>query len=348
MEKGIYSAIDANINRALEGLRVCEDLFRFIKRNGKISERLKEIRHSIIEESKIFPGELLLHERDVENDEIKFTDLESETKRGSLYDLLRKNLHRAMEALRSIEEFYKLIHPGEKKNPFQGIRFSLYSLEKEICLPLLRFEKEKFFENSLYAILDSSFVEDNKYIETASRLITGGASIIQLRMKDSDLKEILSRAREVSSFCKEKNVLFIVNDYPEIAVLSDADGVHLGQDDLPVHEARKILPPDMLIGVSTRSVSQATEADRDMPDYIAIGPVFDTKSKNGDLLEGIGINVVKEVIRKTDVPLVAIGGLNKENIPQLREIGCSCFAVLSFLYKDDKIEENCIGIRDSI
>ncbi|MCP4724656.1 MAG: thiamine phosphate synthase [bacterium] len=348
MEEGVYSAIDANINRALEGLRVCEDIFRFVKREGIFSAKIKEIRHKIVEEVKIFPAEILLHKRDVERDPIKFDDLDGEQKRDSLFELAKRNLHRATEAMRSIEEFFKLLHPDMNRNPFQEIRFSLYSIEKEMNLPLLRIDKVAKFKDSLYAILDSSFVQKEKYPETALRLIDGGASIIQLRMKDASMRKILDAARDVSAICRERDIIFIINDYPEIASLCGADGVHLGQDDLPPRDVRRVIPAEMLIGVSTHTMEQAMQAYEESPDYIAIGPVHDTKSKYGKMMEGIGEDIVRDLCKKIDVPVVSIGGLDHKRIGSLRESGCSCFAVVSYLYRQDKIEDNCRRIIESI
>jgi len=351
MEARIYSAIDANINRSLEGIRVCEDVFRFIIRNSGISVRLKETRHAIAEALKTFSSKDLLHGRDVENDAQKYIDLYSEKTRASLHDLAKSNLHRAMEAMRSIEEFYKLLHPDAGENPFQQIRFSLYSLEKEIIPVLLRENKRKIFLSSLYAILDSSFVKNEEYLKTAQSFIKGGASIIQLRMKNLQMRKVLETAKTVSNLCKDKSVLFIVNDYPEIAYLSGADGVYLGQYDIPVTEARRILPPDMLIGISVNSKEEAMRALQDEPDYIAVGPVYSTKSKNNDLQEGIGEEVLEEVINSTDIPVVAIGGLDPQKISRLKYLGCKCFAVITYLYKGNNrknnIEENCRAILDS-
>jgi thiamine-phosphate pyrophosphorylase len=352
MEARIYSAIDASVNRSLEGIRVCEDIFRFIIRNVGLSVKLKQIRHEIVEALKSFSYNELLHGRDVENDSQKFIDVKSEKSRASIHNLVKSNLHRAMEAMRSIEEFFKLLHPDMDENPFQKIRFSLYTLEKDMIQILLREDKRKRFNSSLYAILDSSFVQNDEYLKTALKLIDGGASIIQLRMKNFPMGKILETAGNISSVCKEKGVLFIVNDYPEIAYLSGADGVHLGQDDLPVPDVRRILPPDMIIGISTHSMEQALLAVKDEPDYIAIGPIYKTKTKNNKLLEGIGEDIFKEVLRSTDIPLVAIGGLNPERAGRLKKLGCNCSAVVSYLYqennKENNIEANCRVIINSI
>ncbi len=348
MERRIYSAIDANINRSLEGVRVCEDIFRFVVRDSGISVMLKEARHSIAEALKTFSPSELLHGRDVENDSQKFIDVKSEKSRKSLHDLAKSNLHRAMEAMRSIEEFYKLLRPDAGDNPFQNIRFSLYSIEKEMIPLLLRKDKLKKFVSSLYAILDSSFVNNDEYNGTAQRLINGGASIIQLRMKNLPMRKVLETAKTVSDLCMEKDVLFIVNDHPDIAYLSGADGVHLGHDDLPVPEARRFLPPDMLIGFSARSGEKARLALESDPDYISAGPVFETKSKDNEPNEGISYDILKEVISGTDIPVVAIGGLDPDRISRLRETGCKCYAVLSYLYEENNIEGNCRAVLKSL
>lgn len=348
MNNEIYTAIDANINRAMEGIRVCEDVFRFIARNSRISLSLKEIRHNIMAVVKALNNGMLLQRRDVDRDSQKYIDLESEKARESLTDIVKSNIHRTMEAMRSLEEFFKLLNKDSNENPFQKIRFSVYSLEKEMIFFLLRRDKQKRFKSSLYTILDSSFVEDKAYSETAERLIKGGASVIQLRMKDHAMREIMDAAKKVSSVCMDNDVLFIVNDYPEIAILSGADGVHLGQNDLSVQEVRSLLPVNMLIGISTNSQEQARLAAEDEPDYIAVGPVFDTKTKYGELMRGIGVDIVKKVVEATDLPVVSIGGITPEGVDLLKETGCSSYAVVSYLYKDGNIELNCKKIIDHI
>ncbi|MBN2403936.1 MAG: thiamine phosphate synthase [Spirochaetes bacterium] len=341
MDAGIYSAIDANINRALEGMRVCEDILRFVIRNAALSAKLKETRHEFAEAVKRYSQIDLLYGRDVESDSQKFYDAKSEKNRDSLIDLAKSNSHRAMESMRTIEEFYKFLHPGIDENPFQKIRFMLYALEKEMISILLRQDKHRRFNKSLYAILDSSYVRNDEYAKMAERLIKGGASVIQLRMKNYSTGKVLERAKEVSHVCRENDVLFIVNDYPDITILSGADGVHLGQEDLPVMEARRILPPDKIIGVSTHSMEQAMSALQYEPDYIALGPIFETGTKNNILLDGIGEDVLKELIKITEIPIVAIGGLCPEKMAGFKDLGCSCGALVSYLYKENKIEKNC-------
>ncbi|MCP4137052.1 MAG: thiamine phosphate synthase [bacterium] len=340
MKNTIYTALDANLNRAMEGIRVCEDILRFAL-HSSFSVEFKELRHSLRESSKVFPRELLIRGRDVEKDEQKFVDLESEKNRTSLQDLFGANLHRAVQAVRSLEELSKLEESGGFSGQFQKIRFTLYTLEKKVLESIYSENTINKMDHALYAILDSAFVRNNDYSGTALRLINGGASIIQLRMKSGNTGSILSLAKELAALCRERDVLFIVNDHPDIAVLSGAHGLHLGQDEIPVSEARKLLPNNMIIGISTHSPEQAEKALEQSPDYIAIGPIFGTTSKTADHIPGIGSDVILQIKEKINMPIVAIGGITPDNVPEIIRAGCFCPAIISALYKDDAIEENC-------
>ncbi len=153
---------------------------------------------------------------------------------------------------------------------------------------------------------------------------------------------MLRNAQEISVLCRSRGTVFIVNDRPDIALLSGAHGVHLGQDDIPVREARRMLPPDMIIGISTHSEEQALKAMADSPDYLAIGPVYDTVSKNGALLKGIGVDIAARVASAATVPVVAIGGIVPDRVAELVAAGVRCPAVMSALFRGDT-RERCAG-----
>lgn len=338
-DMNIYSAIDACLNRGLEGLRVVEDVMRFSLRRHDAAARLKELRHRLREASAAFPREFLLHARDVAGDAQKFADLPAELRRDRLADVVGANLRRAMEAARSLEELGKLqAVPG---NPFQSIRFELYELEKELVPLVARATGKERFHNALYCILDRAFVGEGDYVATAARMIDGGAAVLQLRMKGAGSGRVLAVAREVAGVCRERGVLFFVNDHPDIALLARADGVHLGQEDIGVAEARSFLPGHMLIGVSTHTVEQAVKAQADDPDYIAIGPFRETRSKHGQPIPGIGAAAVASVRAVVTAPLVAIGGITPADLPALRELGVDSVAVISWLFRNGALEENC-------
>jgi len=345
VDRQLYSVIDACLNRAAEGLRVCEDLLRFHRRNTELSSKLKELRHRIFHAAAGFPYRELLNGRDVRGDGQKFLSAPSQGGRATADDAIRANLHRAMEAVRTLEETAKIIPaagPGVRNaaESFQEIRFSLYEIEKEAVAAAAGDNNRSFFMNSLYAILDSAFVK-GPCEDAALKLIRGGARIIQLRMKGEPSGSLYRTARAVSAVCRDHQTLFIVNDHPDIACLTDAGGVHLGQDDLPVEEVRRLLPETMVVGLSTHSPEQARAAILSMPDYIAVGPLFGTASKMGEPLAAIGLDTVRTVRSESGIPIVGIGGITAENAGECIGAGCSSLAVISYLFREGRIEENC-------
>lgn len=344
MNREIYSALDANINRGIEGIRVCEDIFRFSVKN-LISAEFKTLRHKITELVTLIPSGTLLSARDVQHDEQKFINTDSEMKRGSMDDIFRSNIRRAIEAARVIEEFSKSVNPAIAAG-FQEIRFSLYDLEKRGWLIL---EKTTFIEKfnfSLYAIIDSGFVPFDQMEKASEILSYSGADIIQLRMKNTSDKDYLAMAIKISKICRDNNTMFIVNDRVDIALLSNAHGVHLGQDDIPLSMADLLLDGKLISGISTCSVDEAAAAED--ADYIAVGPVFGTSSKDGSLLDGIGIETVREICRNTKRPVAAIGGIDELNVELLIDAGVSSFSVISALFKDGKISDNTKRLKDKI
>lgn len=182
----------------------------------------------------------------------------------------------------------------------------------------------------IYPITDTR-ITNLPHAEQVEKLIEGGAELIQLREKYASSEDFFYQAKEATEFAKKHNVKIIINDRVDIALALKTDGVHLGQDDLPPVEARKILGKDAIIGFSTHTVSQAVEAVKLPIDYVAIGPVFSTKTKeNPD--EVIGLDGVKKVSEAIgNFPLVAIGGITFDNFREVLEQGASSVAVISDL-----------------
>jgi thiamine-phosphate pyrophosphorylase len=169
-------------------------------------------------------------------------------------------------------------------------------------------------------------ITSKDHIKIAREACESGARIIQYRDKTSTKAEMLNIADKIREITKEYNALFIVNDFIDIAHKSGADGVHLGQDDFPLLRARKITPDNFIIGISTHSLEQAIDAEKEGADYIGIGPVFDTPTK--EKYNSIGLSTVKEVIRNVSIPVVAIGGISLENIGALVEMGVENVAMI--------------------
>ena len=162
-------------------------------------------------------------------------------------------------------------------------------------------------------------ITSKNHLKIAREACRAGARVVQYRDKNSTRKEILETAGKIREITKDFDSIFIVNDYIDIALICGADGVHLGQDDIPIERAREITPDGFIIGVSTHSLKQAIEAEKAGADYIGIGPVFSTPTK--EKYEPIGLSCVREVLQSVSIPVVAIGGIDIDSIEELVEIG---------------------------
>ncbi len=180
----------------------------------------------------------------------------------------------------------------------------------------------------IYPIIDSSLVTLDNIGKTAEAIIDGGAKILQLRAKSLSSKEFLETARIIRKITKDKGTVFIVNDRVDIALLTDADGVHLGQGDLPVKEARRLLGNNKIIGYSTHNLREALEAVRLPVDYISFGPIFPTKTKE-DVQTPKGLKLLSEVRKAVEIPIVAIGGITETNMVHVLKEGVEGVAMIS-------------------
>lgn len=319
----IYRVIDANLNRASEGLRVLEDAIRFFMNNQALTEESKNLRHLLAKISADLLGrEQLIMARDSLQD--VGSNLQEE-KREKVDALIEANFKRVEEALRSLEEYGKLIFPfwGEK---FRSLRFQVYNLEKKTRLSF-----KKKLNLTLYAITPCSLSEEELLFRTA-QVVKGGATVIQLREKLLPTRDFLSRAVKLKKIIPP-SVAFIINDRIDIALACDAHGVHLGQDDIPLTYARKILGEDKVIGVSTHTLADAKVAQAEGADYVAIGPVFPTSTKT-DAFEPVGCELVSQVKNEVTIPVVAIGGISRENVQTVLATGVDGVAVVSVIFSE--------------
>ncbi|MDH3975191.1 MAG: thiamine phosphate synthase [Deltaproteobacteria bacterium] len=177
----------------------------------------------------------------------------------------------------------------------------------------------------LYAIVDDSSANP---LDLARRILEGGCRLLQLRAKALPARDFVLVAREMASLCNHYHAIFLVNDRVDVALLSGAHGVHLGQDDFPLGEARKLLGKEKLIGISTNNVEEALDACRDGADYIGFGPLFPTKTKK-DARREKGLHALEAVRKKVSIPLIAIGGINEKKIPSLLKAGADGVAIIS-------------------
>jgi len=191
----------------------------------------------------------------------------------------------------------------------------------------------------LYVITGEEFHPGRPLLDVMTEALEGGADIIQMRDKKSSKKVILEKAKMLRELTRKYDVPFIVNDHIDVALAVDADGVHLGQDDLPLVEARKIVG-DKIIGISTHSIEQAREAEKNGADYIGVGPIFPTKTKE-DVVPPVTTSYLKEVVREISIPFVPIGGIKLHNIDEVLDAGGTCVCVISAVVGSEDVKGTC-------
>lgn len=313
--------LDASANRAREALRVLEDYSRFFLSDAFLSRELKTLRHELATALDGLNPALLWNARETQQDVGTSISTERELERSSLAEVATANAKRLQEALRSLEEFGKLID-GPFAVAVESLRYRSYTVEKAL-LEAAR-AREQLVGVQLCVLVTDALCRAS-LPGTVAEALAGGAQMIQLREKQLDDRTLLRLAQEIRRLTRKANALFIVNDRADIARSSEADGVHLGQDDLPVYAARRILGPDALIGVSTHNLEQVRQAVRDGASYIGVGPTFPSSTK--EFAELPGLEFVQQAVQETSLPAFAIGGINVENLQEVIATGVRRVAV---------------------
>jgi thiamine-phosphate pyrophosphorylase len=199
---------------------------------------------------------------------------------------------------------------------------------------------------SLYAITDEKLLEGKRIDLAIKEAIEGGATIIQYRAKNKDAREMYKEATIIKKVCDKYGVPFIVNDRVDLALAVNSDGVHVGQEDLHPEVVRRLIGFDKILGYSTKNIEQVIEANSFPVDYIGFGSIFPTKTKSDVVLNSI--ETLKKVLEISTQPVVAIGGININNIDQVLDTGCRNIAVVSAIFGDDKIKENAKRLKEKI
>lgn len=189
----------------------------------------------------------------------------------------------------------------------------------------------------LYVITDKKASKNRGHLEVIKSAIDGGADVVQLRDKDAGVRELVQVGNEIRLLTHRRHVDFIVNDRVDIALATDADGVHLGQDDLPLSLARKLIGKEKIIGISTHSLDEAIQAETDGADYIAVGPIFSTPTKPD--YKPVGLELIRQVRMRIKIPFVAIGGIDENNIRDVVKAGATRVAVVRAVVGSDNITQ---------
>ena len=334
--------LDANFNRASEGLRVVEEHCRLALGDRHLTERCKRLRHDLAVALAGLPTEHLHAARQTQADVGTTVTTPSEQRRQSLEEIVVANWRRVEQALRAIEEYAKLVAP-DVAQLVERLRYESYTISKA-CTTTAD-SQARLAGARLYVLMGGGSSEC-AFAERAQELIAAGVEVLQLRDKRLDDRTLLARARLLRRIIDEHanpvrqeprpptthdsrltthRPLLVLNDRPDLAVLARADGVHLGQEEMTIHDARQIVGPEMLIGVSTHSIEQARQAVQGGASYLGCGPVFPSGTKQFDQFPGLPF--LRQVAAEIALPAFAIGGITLENLPQVLKAGFTRVAV---------------------
>lgn len=313
--------VDANLDRAREGLRVLEDWFRFACEDRDRAALCKDMRQRLAH----WHGDRFRLARDTPNDPGTQISHPAEVKRTDVGHLLQANCSRVQEALRVVEEYAKLVSPAMAADCEQ-MRYQTYALENAILNAQLR---QRLDRATLYLI--TSPVPN--WLNAIEAALQGGVRLVQYRRKSADYSVMRQEALALKQVCDRYGALTIVNDRVDLALDIGADGVHLGQTDMPVESARQLLGPYRLIGQSTTNEQELDRALASSADYVGVGPVYATPTKAGKA--AAGLDYVRLAASRATIPWYAIGGIDLTTLPAVVQAGAMRVSVVRSLMEAD-------------
>ncbi|MDX1945768.1 MAG: thiamine phosphate synthase [Pirellulaceae bacterium] len=343
-----YRILDANFNRATEGLRVVEEYCRFALDDRHLTEVCKSLRHDLVAAMRALPATQLHAARETQVDVGKEITTSSEAQRGALAQVATASCKRVEQALRALEEYAKLVSAG-LASQLEQLRYRSYTLAK--ACTIARDSQQRLAGARLYVLIDGGLSEC-AFVERVTELMAAGVDVLQLRDKQLDDRTLLARGRLLRRVLNETRSewesgrggegenheptrpplspspslpLFVFNDRPDLALLARADGVHVGQEELSVRDVRQIVGPEMLVGVSTHSIEQARQAVLDGANYLGCGPTFPSDTKEFEHFPGV--DFLRQVAGEISLPAFAIGGITRQNLPDVLATGFTRVAV---------------------
>lgn len=318
---GLLRLLDAAANRAGEALRVVEDHARFVLDDAGLVAECKAMRHELTAALAGLPLGERLAARDTVGDVGTAITTAGEATRRDPADVATANVRRLQESLRSLEEYAKLLDPPAAAR-CEALRYRAYTLQKSLFAA--NDDRPSLADARLYVLVDGRESAE-QFATLIGALIAAGVDVIQLRDKRLDDRTLLARARQLRELTRGSRTRFIMNDRADLAVLAEADGVHVGQEELSVAEARRIVGPRRLVGVSTHSLEQARQAAAEGADYLGVGPVFPGETKAFDAYPGL--ELVRTVAAESLPPAFAIGGITAANVGEVLRAGLRRAAV---------------------
>lgn len=314
VQSSVCRILDANLDRAREGLRIIEEWCRFGLNDAQLSGECKQLRQELATWHNIE----LRAARDTPGDLGTQITHPQEQQRVDLKSVLQANFCRVEEALRVLEEYGKLYHP-QMGGAFKQMRYRVYTLESR----LLGYERyQQLLRSQLYLVTSPT----QELLAVVEAALVGGLTLVQYRDKDAKDGDRLAMAQQLRQLCRKYNALFLVNDRVDLALAVEADGVHLGQQDLPISAARQLLGPHKIIGCSTTNPEEMQGAIQGGADYIGVGPVYETPTKAGK--PAAGLEYIRYAAQHSPIPWFAIGGIDVNNINDVISAGAQRVAVV--------------------
>lgn len=333
-ETAFIRILDASLNRASEGLRVVEDYVRFVLDDPFLTGLVKSIRHDLAAAAVLISSLDRHAARDTQHDVGTSISTVAEGSRADAWDVCAASLKRTEQSLRSLEEYGKLVDTDFAAQ-MESLRYKVYTLEK--ALDVGRSLRDRL-QTAHLCILTNGCDSPATFEHLVTELVEAGVGMIQLRDKNLNDRELIARARSLVKLTRSQPpalpgvscglgnaTLAVINDRADIAAAVGADGVHVGQEDLSVKDARAIVGTRMLIGVSTHNIDQARSAVLDGANYLGAGPTFASSTKSFDEFAGLGY--LRQVASEISLPTFAIGGITAENLPEVLATGISRVAV---------------------
>ncbi|MBD2775377.1 thiamine phosphate synthase [Iningainema tapete] len=322
IEQIVYRILDANLDRAREGLRIIEEWCRFGIGNAQLAHECKKERQELAS----WHTAQMRAARNTPNDPGTELTHPHEEQRTSIQSLLQANFCRVQEALRVLEEYGKLHNP-EMGKACKQMRYRIYSLESN----LMGYQRHQLLLRSRLYLVTSP---QEKLLETVEAALKGGLTLVQYRDKTANDAVLFEQAKKLRKLCNAYRAIFIVNDRVDLALAVDADGVHLGQLDMPIAIARQLLGPHRLIGRSTTNSEELQRAIAEGADYVGVGPVYETPTKEGKA--AAGLEYVTYAAKNCSIPWFAIGGIDPNNINDVIDAGATRVSVVRSIMQADQ------------
>jgi thiamine-phosphate pyrophosphorylase len=314
IQPAVWRILDANFDRAREGLRIIEEWCRFALDLPVMANECKQMR----QELGSWHTPEIRSARDTARDVGTTLSHPREEQRTSIAQLLQANFCRIQEALRVLEEYSKLYSPSMSGGCKQ-MRYRVYTLESN----LLAYRRRQILTSARLYLVTASTPDLVARVEAA---LQGGLTLVQYRDKQSNDVDRLAIAQQLCQLCHHYGALFILNDRVDLALAVDADGVHLGQQDISIALARQILGSQKIVGKSTTNPEEMAQAIKDGADYIGVGPVYETPTKAGKA--AAGLEYVQHAAKNATVPWFAIGGIDSTNLDDVLRAGAPGIAIV--------------------